>query len=111
MTTFTIITGIVTLLGFFIQIKGFFPRYKKYYVAVTLIFLGFTIGLVTASLTHVSVQLKESLSARNILGFLLFGFSGLLICILFVASALTLEEKRRNDISKMGSAVSGFLIF
>ena len=111
MTTFTIITGIVSLIAFILQIKGLFPRYKKDYSATTLDFLGFTNGLIVASLTRVSLVLPESLSARNILGFLIFGCTGLLIFIFFVASALILDDKRRNDVSKIGSAVSGFFIF
>src|SRR5689334_17905802 len=108
MTTFTIITGIVTLIGFFIQVKDLFPRYRRYYSVATIFLFGLTIGAGIASLAHVTVNFPESLTTRNIVGLLLFSGSGLLIFSCFAASTIIQDEKRRNDVSKIGSAVSGF---
>lgn len=110
MTAFTIITGIVTLIGFFLQLKGLLPQYRRYYAAATFFLFGLTVGLVMASLAHVTVNFPEFLTIRTIVGLLLFGGSSLLIFICFTASALIQDEKRRNDVSKIGSAVSGFLV-
>jgi hypothetical protein len=111
MTTFTIVTGIVTLIGFFLQIKGLLPRYKKYHTAATFIFLGVTIGVLIASFAKVSINVPESLSIRGIVGLALFGGAGSLIVVCFTASTLIEDESHRGEVSRIGSAVSGFLIF
>lgn len=111
MTAFSIITGIATLIGFFLQIKGLFPEYRRYYASATFFLFGLTIGFASASLTGVSIHLPESISAKNIMGFSLYGGTGLLVFVCFCASALISDPKRRSEVSKIGSAVSGFLIF
>lgn len=110
MTAFTIITGVVTLIGFFLQLKGLFPRYRRYYSAATFFLFGLTVGVATASLAPITVNFPESLTTRTIVGLLLFAGTGLLIFICFTASVLVVDENRRNDVSKIGSAISGFLV-
>jgi hypothetical protein len=111
MTAFTIITGVATLIGFFIQIKGLLPNYRQYFAAATYLLFGVTLGFGAASLSQIEVTLKEALTARNFLGIFLFGGSGVLVFICFVASTFIKEQKRRSEISRLGSAVSGFLVF
>ena len=111
MTAFTIITGLATLIGFFLQIRGLFPEYRRYYIAATFFLFGLTVGVGTASVTGVSIQLPETISARSILGFALYAGTGLLIFVCFAATAVVADPARRSELSKIGSAVSGFLIF
>lgn len=111
MTTFTIITGLATLIGFFLQIKDLLPNYRRYYFAATFFLLGLTLGFGLTSATQVSVNLPATLSPKNIIGFALFGGAGLLIVLCFTAAALVSDPKRRVEVSRIGSAVSGFLIF
>jgi hypothetical protein len=111
MAAFSIITGIVTLIGFLLQIRGCFPKYRRYYSFGTLFLFGLTAGFALASLTGVSIHLPDSISAKNIMGFSLFGGAGLLVFVCFCASALISDSQRRSEVSKIGSAVSGFLIF
>jgi len=111
MTAFTIITGIATLLGFILQIKGLFPQYRPYYTAATFILFGLTIGVGVTSITGMSIHLPASISSRNMLGILLFGGTGLLIFLCFAAAAMLGDPQRRTEVSRIGSAVSGFLLF
>lgn len=111
MNTFAIITGIATLLGFALQLRDSVPKYRKYYVPVTWSLLGLTSGLGIGSFANVTFLLPSNLSTRNIAGLLLYGGSGLLIFLLFTASTMIVDEKRRREICQIGSAVSGFLIF
>lgn len=111
MTAFTIITGLATLVGFFLQIRGMFPQYRKYYSAATFFTLGLTIGTAIAAFSGTTIQLPQSITPKNLMGFLLFGGSAILVFICFVASAFTTDKDRRSELSKIASAVSGFLIF
>lgn len=111
MTAFTIITGIATLVGFFLQIRGMLPQYRKYFAPATFFTLGLSVGTLIASIAGATINLPHSLTPKNILGFMLFGGSALLVFMCFVASGFTTDKERRSELSKIGSAVSGFLIF
>lgn len=111
MLVFTIVTGLASLVGFILQIKDIFPKYRRYYSAATFILFGVTIGFGLNSLTGTTIHLPASLSPRNIIGILLFGGSGLLIFFCFAAAAMLGNQERRSELSRIGSAVSGFLIF
>lgn len=111
MTTFTIITGVITLLGFIFQIRGMFPEYRRYYTPVTIFMLGLTIGFGLSSITATNVYLPENATSRNMFGFALFGGTGLLIFLCFSASLFIEDKDRRSELSTIGSAVSGFFIF
>jgi hypothetical protein len=111
MTTFTIITGIATLLAFALQLRDVLPEYRRYYALITWSLLGLTAGLAIASFTNVTVLLPSTLSTRNIVGLLLFGGTGILVFLCFAASTLIADDKRRREVCQVGSAVSGFLIF
>lgn len=111
MLAFTIITGVASLVGFILQIKDIFPKYRRYYTAATFTLFGVTIGFGLNALTATTIQLPASLSPRNIVGILLFGGSGMLIFSCFAACGLLSNPERRSELSKIGSAVSGFLIF
>jgi len=111
MTAFAIITGVITLLGFIFQIKGLYPEYRRYYVSATFLLFGITIGTAIGALTQTTFTLSETLSTKSIVGFILIIGSGLLIFVCFSATALVVDEKRRSELAKIGSGVSGFLIF
>jgi hypothetical protein len=111
MLVFTIVTGVASLLGFILQIKDIFPKYRRYYTAATFILFGVTIGFGLNTLTGTTIQLPASLSPRNLIGILLFGGAGVLIFFCFTAAALIGNPERRSELSRIGSAVSGFLIF
>lgn len=111
MTAFTIITGLITVIGFILQIKGMWPQYRTYYSSATFVLFGLTVGFGLSSISGTSIHLPESLSSRNIIGILLFGGSGLLIFMCFTATAVLSDVERRSEVSKIGSAVSGFLLF
>ncbi len=111
MLIFTIVTGLASLVGFILQIKDIFPKYRRYYTAATFILFGVTIGFGLNSLTGTTIHLPASLSPRNIIGILLFGGSGVLIFFCFAAAAMLSNPDRRSELSRIGSAVSGFLIF
>lgn len=111
MTAFTIITGMVTLLGFFLQVKDYFPQYRRYYSSITLILLGITIGLSARTVSQITIQLAHPLTLTNIVGLILCGGSGLIISVSFIASVMLTDKERRMEASKIGSSVSGFLVF
>jgi len=111
MTAFTIITGIATLVGFFLQIRGMPPQYRKYFAPATFFTLGLTVGTLVASIAGTTINLPYSLTPKNLLGFMLFGGSALLVFMCFVATGFTTDKERRSELSRIGSAVSGFLIF
>lgn len=111
MLIFTIVTGLASVVGFILQIKDIFPKYRRYYTAATFVLFGVTIGFGLNSLTGTTVHLPASLSPRNIIGILLFGGSGVLIFFCFTAAAMLGNPERRSELSRIGSAVSGFLIF
>ena len=111
MNTFTIVTGIITLLGFVIQIRGMFPEYRRYYTPATIFMLGITIGFGLSSITATNVYLPDNITARNLFGFGLFGGTGLLIFLCFSASLFIKDKDRTSELSTIGSAVSGFFLF
>lgn len=111
MEFFSAITGIATLVGFFLQIRGLFPDYRRYYSLATFTLLGVTIGFAISGITQTSVSLPSTISPKNIMGFILLGGSGLLIFLCFAASVLTSNQKTSEQASRLGSAVSGFLLF
>lgn len=111
MTIFVIITGIATLIGLFLQIRKRFPRYRRYYTPPTFMMLGFTIGYIANSITGTVTSLPENITPINILGYALYGGTALLIVGLFLSSIFIQNNDHRSDISRIGSAVSGFLIF
>ena len=111
MTTFTLITGAVTVIGFILQIRNTFPKYRPYYSAATFVLLGLTIGILLASISGTTIHLPQTLSPKNIIGFVLFGGSSLLIFMFFVAAAFIDDKERRTQLSQIGSTVSGFLVF
>jgi len=111
MNVFTTITGIFTLLGFILQIRGIYPQYRRYYAPATLFTLGLTVGFGLNSITGTSVYLPDNITPRNIFGFALYGGTGLLIFMCFSASLFIQDKERRSELSTIGSAVSGFFIF
>ena len=111
MTAFTIITGVVTLLGFILQIRGSFPEYQRYFSVATSFLLGLTVGGGMAGIAGAQIYIPETITARNLFGFGLFGGTGLLIFVCFAGSLFIDDEKRRSEVAKIGSAVSGFFIF
>lgn len=111
MTTFSIITGIITIIGFVLQIKGLFPDYRRYFSAATFFFCGLTVGFVLSSATQVNVHLPETVTSKNLVGFALFGGTGSLVFLCFTAALFISDPKRRSEVTRIGSAVSGFLIF
>src|SRR4051812_37804076 len=110
MTAFAIITGVVTLVGFVIQVQGLFPKYRRYYTPITLVMFGVVVGTVVASLAGAKIEIAEPLTARNILGLVLFAGAGLLVFGCFAASVVIEDPVRRDHAATLASKVSGFLI-
>lgn len=113
LTGFSILTGFLTVASFLLQVKGSFPKYSGHLKATSLFLLGATIGLGASSITGatMTIQLPEAISVRNIVGFFVFGGAGVLVFLCFGAMTLVSDDQRRVELSKVGSAVSGFLIF
>ncbi len=55
MNTFAVVTGVVSLIAFALQVRDVFPQYRKYYERVTLVFGGFTAGLCVTSFTNLTL--------------------------------------------------------
>jgi|CXWL01.1.fsa_nt_gi hypothetical protein len=111
MEMFSAITGIATLVGFYLQIRGLFPDYRRFYSLATFTLLGITIGFAVSEATQTTIELSATISPKNIIGFMMLGGSGLLVFLCYAASVLTSNQKASAQASKLGSAVSGFLLF
>ncbi len=110
MAIFSIIVGVITLIGVFLQIQGMFPEYKRYYVPATIFFAGLTVGFILNSLSGTSIHFPDTISLKNILGFVLFGSTGLLILMSFTVAIFAKNNKQRTEISNIGCLVSVLLI-
>lgn len=111
MEAFAIITGVVTLISFLLQIWTKIPKYKAYLTAATWFLFGMTAGVGIASLSGTSIHIPRSFTPNNLVGIGLFAGSGLLIVSCFAASIFITDSARRSEATKIGSAVSGFLVF
>jgi hypothetical protein len=54
MVTFTIITGIATLVSLFLQVQGLVPKHKKLMSQVWVFFAGMTLGLLCNTVSSIS---------------------------------------------------------
>ena len=111
MVYFTIVTGVATLVSLALQMAGVFPNHKKYLSHAMLLFLGMTLGLLLNITSSIHISLPETLSAREMLGLLLFSVTGILVFVLIILSVVTEDKQRRDTATRAASAVSGFLIF
>ena len=111
LTYFTIITGIATLVSLVLQLSGSLMQYKAHIRYATVFLAGITIGLLANVALSVNVHFPVPVTAKQLLGFLLYGLSGLLASVLFVVSVATNDPERRVAARNAASAVSGFLVF
>ncbi len=111
MNTFTIITGLITFIGICSSNSRNVSEYRRYYTSATFFMLGLTVGFGLSSVTGTAIHLPDTITAKNLFGFALFGGTGLLIFLCFSASLFIPEKERRSELSKIGSAVSGFFLF
>lgn len=111
MTTFTIATGLVTILAFILQVSGKSTKYTKYISHAVFFFLGLNIGLLINLSTQMEITFPKEWTPRELLGTVLFTATGLLIAILVVMGVLLVDDGQRKAANQSASAISGFLIF
>ena len=59
MVIFTIITGVATLISLFLQVRGYFPQYQRFFSWVWIFLFGLTCGLLFNVLSAVSVTIQD----------------------------------------------------
>ena len=111
MRVFTAIVGVATLISLGLQLSGFFEETPQILWYSTTFLGGVTLGLTLTVVFSARISHSVEFKARQLLGFLLYSVSGLLVFILFLLGALLEDQAQRADAQKLGSAVSGFLIF
>jgi hypothetical protein len=111
MTYFSIITGVIGIISFLLQMGGIFPEYKKYLSHATTLLFGLTIGMFLQMGASIKIQVPQEISLREFAGISLALGSGLLIFILILTSVVVEDPGKRRTASSAASAVSLFLIF
>ena len=109
MTYFTIITGLVTILSFLLQIGGAFSQYKKYLSHATALLLGLTAGILLQMGASIQLTIPKTMTSREITGIALVLGTALLACILILTSVVVDNEERRRTATYAASSVSLFL--
>ena len=111
MRLFTILVGMATLISLALQLSGPFEETPQILWYSTTFLGGVTLGLTLTVVFSPKFAYPVEFKARQFLGFLLYSTTGLLVFILFLLGALLEDQGQRADAQKLGSAVSGFLIF
>ena len=111
MTAFTIVTGLITIIAFILQLAGAAPKYKKYLSHSVALFFGLTAGLLLNFSSQLHVTLPKEWFPRQVMGLLLYSATGILIFLLTIMGVLLEDPERRKSANHSTPAVSGFLIF
>ena len=111
MTYFAVLTGVATIFCIVLQFSGKFPAYRSYLSHASAMLLGLTAGLVVNLGASPAIRLPGTITARELLGLLLFSGTGLLAFVLMLATVIPEDKERRVAAAKSASAVSGFLLF
>ena len=111
MQAFTVIVGLISVLGVIVQVKGAFPKYRKYFIPANLLLIGFTAGLIVSLFVNTAITVSENVTVSQIVGVGLIGGTGVLVVGCFIATILTSDEQQRNQASRCASGASFFLFF
>ena len=95
MPTFTIIVGIVTLLGFILQVRDVFPKHKETRTALLFVSLGIFIGSLVGSISKISITIQNP---QNPIYLIVVSFLILLLLTIVITIIMALLE--RNDADK-----------
>lgn len=109
MTYFTIITGVVGILSFILQVCGAFPHHKKYLSHATALLLGLTIGMLLQMGASIQLTIPNTITFSEITGIALVLGTGLLAFILILTSVIVENQERRRTATVGASSVSLFL--
>lgn len=91
---FTYVVGILTILGFFLQIINIFPNYRSYIKHTAILFLGITIGTIIGTLQKASIYLQFPITGIN----LLVGSIIIIIGALVLIGAFDKDPQKRQEI-------------
>ena len=111
MKAFTLIVGFATIVSLVLQLSGFFEEAPQFLWYATFFLGGVTVGLLINVVSRVNFSMPGDLQAKQFVGLVLYLGTGALVFILFLLGAVLTNETQRSDAIKLGSAVSGFLIF
>lgn len=110
MKAFALIVGIATLVSLVLQLSGFFEEPPQALWYTTFFLGGVTVGLFINVVSSVNFSLPVDLKAKQFVGAMLYVGAGALVFILFLLGVLLENETQRQAATKLGSAVSGFLV-
>jgi hypothetical protein len=105
MDTFTLLTGLVTLAGFTIQVFNLFPRLGRARQVVFLLTVGVFVGSLLRAIDPASVRIAISISGFTVIVSLFV----LVIVGFLTAAAFTADAKKRGEFYGISSI--GFFVF
>jgi multisubunit Na+/H+ antiporter MnhG subunit len=109
MTIFTYATGIISVLGFFLQLKDVFPKHKEARKTILLLVTGAFFGSIIISFQSVRIDIELPESPVLFLCYVLLASLGVLLFIVAIV-ALSTREKERRDVLD-GYLGSGTFLF
>jgi len=92
--TFSLITGVATLLGFMLQVRDIFPEHRESRKNLLILISGIFIGTVLGGLQNITVQYNVPLTGHT----LLVGFISIVLGVLVIVGALSTESTKRDDL-------------
>ncbi len=106
MDIFTLITGVASLIGFFIQVFDLFPKFGKLRQPLFFLFLGFFLGSLIR--TFDSSSIKFAIEITFLTG--MIAFVTLITLSLLVGAAFTNDWKRRGELHATAGLSFGLLL-
>ena len=94
MNAFAILTGIITVVAFLIQLWDRKPAWKPYLARISWIGVGILVGLASRFVIEINVSGPERVTLLEGLGLLLFGGAGILIALFFLTYVFSENDSR-----------------
>jgi hypothetical protein len=108
-TFFTYVSGIVTILGFLMQLRDVFPAHREIRKTILLLVTGTFLGSIVGSLQGIQLTIQAPDNPLLLLGYIVLTLLAAILFVAAIASLLAIDNNRRAKINEF--LISGFFAF
>lgn len=107
MKIFTIITGLITILSFVIQMNDIFPNYNDTFEKISFILLGTLVGLIISFFEKNKIKIKK-LSSQQIFAYIFYIIIGIAFIIVLLSILMTDNKEKITTLQTVLGSLGTF---
>lgn len=107
MKIFAIITGVITLISFVIQMNDIFPKYEQTFDRLSFVFLGILVGQLISFFDKNKIKIKK-LSGQQIFAYIFYGIVGIAFIIVLLSILMTDNKEKISTLQTVLGSLGTF---